>query len=90
MEVLLMWSLLHKFIYVSPLDPSYFQTGWDDFLRITKLKWKSYSPLQARFILSNQKKMSTIRASLCMGTILYIQDMDNMNIKLWIVYTSIC
>ncbi len=51
-------------LFVSPLHPSNFQTGWGDFVRIRRLKWKSYSPLQARFIIWNQKMLSRIHTSL--------------------------
>lgn len=62
--VIFLWSLLDRFICLSPLDPSYVQTGWGDFVRIRRLKWKSYSPLQARFIIWNQKMLSRIHTSL--------------------------
>ncbi len=62
--VIFLWSLLDRFIRLSPLDPSYFQTGWGHFVGIKRLKWKSYSPLQAGFIIWNQKILFRIHTSL--------------------------
>jgi hypothetical protein len=62
--VIFLWSLLDRFSCLSLLDPSYFQTGWGDFVMIRRLNWKSYSPLQARFIIWNQKMLSRIHTSL--------------------------
>jgi len=95
--VIFLWSLLDRFICLSPLDPSYVQTGWGDFVRIRRLKWKSYSPLQARFTIWNQKMLLEFtQVSLCGNHFMHSgyrqyehQIMDSLHINLLIWRVSL-